>query len=132
MIKKISLCLILILIGFGIGYTQGPEKVKTVTKYKIKTQIQEKIRTKTVVQELPSGEKRTTIVYQNDKTTKVDEVKQEKKEIINRDLQYSVSVGTHYLAMDRKIIGNFSIGGYVTVNSMYRPDNYGVYLKYSF
>lgn len=130
--KKFGIYLIMILIGFGIGYTQGPEKIKIVTEYKIKTVIDEKIRVKTVIKELPSGEKITTIAYENDKVSHIDTKKKESKEIINRSQQYSISVGTHYLAVDRNIIFNFSIGGYVTVTPQYQPDNYGVYLKYSF
>lgn len=132
MIKKISIWIIMILIGVGIGYYNAPEKVKTVTKVKVKTEIQEKIRTKTIVQELPSGEKRTTIVYQNDKVTKSDRSRSETKTIERKKLDWGVSGGPRFLAVDRRIIGTLSVGGYVTVTKQYNLDQYGVYLRYSF
>ncbi len=132
MIKNISIALVLILIGVAIGYTQGPERVKTVVEYQTKTVVEERIKVQTVVKELPTGEKITTINYQNDKVTQSDTKGRESRDVVHRSEKYSLSVGTHYVAADSKVLGNLAVGAYLAVDQSYQPDNYGLYLKYSF
>lgn len=122
----------MILIGAAIGYYSSPEKVKTVTKYKIKKVVEEKVRVETEIRELPSGEKITKIVYKNDRVEKSDLSRSETKEVTRKKLDWGVGVGPRYVSVDRRIIGTLSVGGYMTVNETYQPDNYGIYIRYSF
>lgn len=130
--NKYIAILIALIVAFGVGYYQAPGKVKTVTKTKIKMVTVEKIRVKTVIKESPNGEKITTIVYQNDKHSRKDEVKEKIKIQEKRKLSYSVSLGPNYGAIDMRMLGNLSLGGYLTVTNQFKPKQYGVYIRYAF
>ena len=139
MIKQYRNYIIGLLVAFGVGYYLSPTKVVVETKTRIKTVTETKIKIKTVKRELPSGEKITTTVYQNDTVSKKNKDTSRVKTVEKRNTQWAVALGrslgtieSYYLAVDRRILGNAFVGVYTQLDSKYQPDITGFYLKYSF
>lgn len=109
-----------ILAAYTTGRYSAPAKVVVQTKIKVQKVVETKIKTKIIVREKPSGEKITTIVYQNDTVSKEKTSHQKTKVIHNEKPQWIISVGKspfdYQLSVDRRIIGNLFIGGSVSVN----------------
>jgi hypothetical protein len=135
-IKRIMMVVVIFLVGIGIGYMNAPEKIVTETKIVTQVETVEKIKMRTVIKELPSGEKTTTIVYQSDTSENKKVDARTKKVSIKKKLDWSVSVGKlnskYILSLDRRILGTVSVGYSVVTDRNLKGVQSGMYLRYRF
>lgn len=114
--------LLLIVIGYAVGYYTLPEKVitKTVTETKTITVVQHDTKTITVIK--PDGTKVITVVDKSVDTTKEDQKQSNTKIVENGKPQWKVGVdltprnpqlGHFYGArVDRRILGPVFVGAF--------------------
>lgn len=125
----ITISLINAALFFGLG-TKFGSSTKTEIKEVVVTKTQERVRT--VIKELPGGEKTTIIESVSDTFSKSDlQLKYPRKDwsvwaglgantLFNPELTYIVGV-------DRYMAVGFSLGGYVRTDK-----EFGLYLRYEF
>lgn len=136
-VKRYIVIILLLLVSYGLGYYTTPVKVKTVVKIKKEIVINEKIKRVTVIKQATDGSKVTTITYKNDKVTNKNESKELTKVIVKLRPQWGISIGRYtstkvQVSIDRRILGNLSVGYGIVLDRDFNIDKTNVYLRYMF
>ncbi len=132
----VALLMLSIVISYGVGRYTTPNKVITKTEVKIQKVVEHKVKTRTVIREMPNGVKITEIVSQSEKKSNISQVTKTKKIVKNTPPQWSVAFGRglseYELHADRRILGGLFLGVSARSDMQFNDVKPGIYLRYEF